>query len=66
MAVGVRNDVASIVQYDSKVVLIPHNDFVNRDDFNKNELTVILALYSSYLREKDKTATIKPFEEWEL
>lgn len=63
MAISVRNDIASIVQYDSKLVIAPHNDTVIRTEFDKYELTAILALYSSYLREKDATATIKPFEE---
>lgn len=52
MSMSVRNDIASIIQCGSKIAIVPNIDTVKIEPFDKYELAAMLALYSSYYREK--------------
>lgn len=51
MGLSARNDIASIIQADGKITIVPHKDIY---EFDKGELVYILALYSSFARDKKK------------
>lgn len=51
MSISVKNDLATIIQYDGKVVLMP-KDGLHVGEFDKYDMVMMLALYSSILRDK--------------
>lgn len=51
MSLSVQNDLATITQYDGKVVLMP-KDGLRIGEFDKYDLTMLLALYTSCVRLK--------------
>lgn len=51
MSLAVKNDIALITQHDGKILLTP-KDGVRVGEFGKYDMTMILALYSSILRDK--------------
>lgn len=63
--ISVRNDIASIIQTKGRILITPHVFHDNTwqpceetYEFDKDELTYMLALYSSFARDKKKGATI--------
>lgn len=48
---AVRNDLAIIMQTHGKIAILPHEDATEYAVFDDIEMTAMLALYSSFLRE---------------
>lgn len=55
MELSVKNDIAQIIQAKGKIAIVPHEDIY---EFDKDELVYMLALYSSFAREKKKGVTV--------
>lgn len=51
MTISVKNDVASCIQIDNKLVLTPHKNTVMRGNLSEEEMMILLACYTSYLRD---------------
>lgn len=51
MPLAVKNDIAQIMQHDGKIVITP-KDGLHVGEFGKYDMTMMLALYSSILRDK--------------
>lgn len=49
---AIQNDLAMIMQTHGKVAILPHEDAFEYEAFDTYEMTAMLALYTSFLREK--------------